>query len=374
MNVSYWEKNSLLKAEVGIVGGGIVGLSVAASLKEQNPECDVVVFERGLLPTGASTRNAGFACFGSYTELLSDMEVMGEDRARDLLFHRWLGLKITRQRLEKFDVGFEKNGGFELLDSTVELVDDELVHANVLVEDFLPNYFTHATQRKEELGIRGEGQLIQMAQEGSIDTGKLMLALENYVRSLGVRFINGAEVRSVDETGKKVRLTLSGADERLIDFDVEQCVIATNAFTNLISTPETIEPGRGQVFITKPIDQLQFKGNLHMEEGFYYLRNVQNRLLFGGGRNLDFDHENTTNFALNGDIQHILEGKLHRIFGADFQFEIDMRWSGIMCFGKTKEPLMYQHSSNVFVACKMGGMGIALAGHIGEEMAQLIKR
>ena len=65
--LSYWEKQSLLQYDHIVLGSGIVGLSAAISLKERQPQARVLVLERALLPTGASTKNAGFACIGSLT-------------------------------------------------------------------------------------------------------------------------------------------------------------------------------------------------------------------------------------------------------------------------------------------------------------------
>jgi len=67
---SYWEQESFSFYDHIVAGAGIVGLNVAIALKEQYPNARVLVLERSLLPTGASTRNAGFACMGSPTELL----------------------------------------------------------------------------------------------------------------------------------------------------------------------------------------------------------------------------------------------------------------------------------------------------------------
>jgi len=60
------------------------------------------------------------------------------------------------------------------------------------------------------------------------------------------------------------------------------------------------------------------------------------------------------------------------LFGQDFHFEIDQRWSGIMAFGEDKLPIVKHLYDNVYVAAKMGGMGIALAGFIGEEIAEIM--
>ena len=78
--ISLWEKRSLISYDIIIIGAGITGLSTAASLKEKNPKLNILVLERGLLPTGASTKNAGFACFGSLTELRNDLKVLGEEQ------------------------------------------------------------------------------------------------------------------------------------------------------------------------------------------------------------------------------------------------------------------------------------------------------
>ena len=55
-----------------IVGSGIVGLTCAIQLKAKDPEARVVIVEQGDRPSGASIKNAGFACFGSVSELLDD--------------------------------------------------------------------------------------------------------------------------------------------------------------------------------------------------------------------------------------------------------------------------------------------------------------
>jgi len=117
--VSFWEKDALLSYDIIIVGGGIIGMSVAASLAERWPKKSILIFERSLVPAGASTRNAGFACFGSLTEVLSDIDTIGQDGARFLLENRWKGLQITRKRLRDQNIGFEELGGFEVIDSDV---------------------------------------------------------------------------------------------------------------------------------------------------------------------------------------------------------------------------------------------------------------
>jgi glycine/D-amino acid oxidase-like deaminating enzyme len=63
---SLWEANSYLTHDLIIIGGGLgiffflpkVGLSTACSVLEKHPEQRVIILEKGVIPTGASTKNA----------------------------------------------------------------------------------------------------------------------------------------------------------------------------------------------------------------------------------------------------------------------------------------------------------------------------
>ena len=52
-----------------VIGGGIVGSFTALKIASENKNARVALIERGILPLGASTKNAGFACFGSISEI-----------------------------------------------------------------------------------------------------------------------------------------------------------------------------------------------------------------------------------------------------------------------------------------------------------------
>ncbi|MBA3901114.1 MAG: FAD-binding oxidoreductase, partial [Bacteroidetes bacterium] len=79
MNLSYWEQETFFSnVALTVIGSGIVGLSAAIHFKKLNPNAKVIVLERGILPNGASSKNAGFACFGSPSEILDDLKHQSE--------------------------------------------------------------------------------------------------------------------------------------------------------------------------------------------------------------------------------------------------------------------------------------------------------
>ncbi len=61
------------------------------------------------------------------------------------------------------------------------------------------------------------------------------------------------------------------------------------------------------VIFSSKINNLEIKGTFHLDEGYYYFRNIDNRILLGGGRNLDFKSEETSEFGQTELIQNHLD-------------------------------------------------------------------
>src|SRR5580658_4629547 len=123
-SLSIWEKETFFApADIIIAGSGLVGLWSAYYLKKKHPSLRITIVERGIIPTGASTRNAGFACFGSLTELLADIDLMGEDKMLELVAMRYRGLKRIRKTFRNPEIGYERLGSYELLASAGKLSD-----------------------------------------------------------------------------------------------------------------------------------------------------------------------------------------------------------------------------------------------------------
>ena len=118
MNLSYWElKEWFSNIDFTIVGSGIVGLNCALQLKKIYPKARILILEKGILPQGASTKNAGFACFGSLSEIIDDLQTHSEQEVFELVKKRWEGLQLLRKNLGDRKIDFQQNKGFELFDS-----------------------------------------------------------------------------------------------------------------------------------------------------------------------------------------------------------------------------------------------------------------
>ncbi len=370
MNLSYWEyKTWLSNIDYTIVGSGLVGLNCALNLKTRFPNAKVLVLEKGMLPQGASTKNAGFACFGSISEILSDLKTHSETEVQELVQKRWDGIQLLRKTLGDAEICFEHFRGHELFLHSQEALYtnclDQLRDVNTLLRPVFGKEAFKTTNNRFGFDNVKE-QYITHTQEGQLDTGKMMARLLQLVQKSGVLILNGVQVETFSEHGTNVQVQTNHFEYR-----TQKLLIATNGFTEQL-LQEKVRPARAQVLITEPIQDLPIKGTFHLDEGYYYFRNIENRILLGGGRNLDIKGEETSEFGETEQIQDKLETLLQTVVLPNTPFAIAHRWSGIMGIGRQKKPIVRPVSENVYCGVRLGGMGVAIGSLVGNELASLV--
>ena len=370
MQLSYWEiKNWFTNVDYTVVGSGIVGLHAALRLRERFPESKILVLEKGMLPQGASTKNAGFACFGSLSEIIDDLKSHTEEEVIQLIQKRWKGLQLLRKRVGDEKLDYKPFGGYELFLKEHEATYIECLNKLPFINEILNPLFKSDVFTKEidRFGFNGiHESVIFNPFEGQIDTGMMMQELMKQAVSNGILILNQQPVTSFHDNGIAVEVALGE-----FSFKTTKLLFATNGFAAEI-TKGQLKPARAQVLITEPIPNLNIKGTFHLDKGYYYFRNIGDRILFGGGRNLDFEGEATSEFGETELIQNRLEKVLKEVILPHQEFKIEHRWSGIMGLGTTKNPIVEALSENVYCGVRLGGMGVAIGSLIGNELADLI--
>lgn len=371
-NISYWElKHYFKNVDLIVIGSGIVGLNTAFYFKKNNPKAKVLVLEKGILPAGASTKNAGFACFGSPSELLGDLKKISEEIVWETVKMRWDGLKLLRKNLGDKNIGYKQHGGYELFNDKTSFDNcNESVfylNKNAKISTGKKNVYSDANPEIRSFGFKGVKGMILNREEGQIDTAKMFNSLLQLAQKNDIIILNNIEISSLHDTKQDVEL-----HSNLGVFKSKKVVVAVNGFAKELLKIEDVSPARAQVLITKPIQNLKLKGTFHYDEGFYYFRNIDDRILFGGGRNLDIKGETTTHIGTTPKIQTQLEKLLKTVILPAQKFEIEHRWAGIMGVGNEKKPIIKHYSTNVVCAVRMGGMGVAIGSLVGKEAAELI--
>jgi glycine/D-amino acid oxidase-like deaminating enzyme len=207
--------------------------------------------------------------------------------------------------------------------------------------------------------------------EGSIDTGKMMWSLHEKVRKKGIALFTSTNIENFKEQINSIVLEVQ-SELGLIEIKTKKLAICTNAFSKKWFPKEDINPGRGMVLITKPISNLKINGCFHYHQGYHYFRNIDNRVLIGGGRQLDMEKENTSVFGINDNIKKVLIDDLKNYILPNTPFEIEKEWSGIMAFGANKLPLVKRYSSRIVVGIRLGGMGVAIGSIVGNKTAEIL--
>lgn len=393
--ISYWEQSAMLTADFVVIGAGIIGLSTAIELATMHPTARIVVLERGVLPAGASSRNAGFACFGSLTEIMDDITLMGLERTVQQIRDRWDGLHMLRARAGDAAMAYESTGNYDVIAAETLLPAlDRLSDINALLRPLLHgspddrgDVFTRVDDRIAAFGFctNTVRALVHNQYEGQLDSGRLMDRLCDLAVAHGVWVRYGSPVVGIHDAGDRVAVIVQEhATQTHITWMAHAVGVCTNGFTRDLIPDACIVPARGQVLVTEPIPDLRFRGAFHMDRGFVYFRDLAgSRILLGGARNHDIAGETTTDLNVTQPIMQHLEHLLYDVIlnrqpslsklssPSSRHPRIATRWAGIMGFSPDKTPRVDVSliSPRCIVGFGCNGMGVAMGSAVAQRTA-----
>ncbi|HRX29909.1 MAG TPA: FAD-dependent oxidoreductase [Saprospiraceae bacterium] len=365
MNLSFWEREYYqFEQSIVILGAGFTGLSTALSILDRDAHANIIIVDRSLLPQGASTKNAGFSCFGSITELLDDLQKMPVEQCIELIKMRKSGIEKHLERCSENEINYHQEGGYELLSTESDFADNEFKFCNEMMQEVwhVPDYFKMVPQTHFNDFYP---LMVSAEQEGSLNPVLMLNALYEQCLQRGVKFAFGIDITDVNEDKK----TFTTRDNEHIPY--KKLVICLNGFAANLLNLHGFHVVRNQVLITKPIIGLEWSGVYHYEQGYYYFRRVGHRILLGGARNIDEEGEITDEFGNTKLIMEVLESFLRQKILGGTPYQIDQCWSGLLGVGEDKFPIIRQ-LGDVYIGVKLGGMGVALSGYIGEELAKML--
>lgn len=370
--LSFWERKEFFeKIDFLIIGAGIVGCSTAFHLRKKYPDAKILILERGYLPSGASTKNAGFASFGGPVELIDDLKKTNAALVWETVRARYEGLVYLRELLGDAAMDFQNNGGWDIITPNqtglAEEVRGRLEQMNAEMKQItgVSTVFSEDIESIKRFGLSGLETAFNISLEGQIDTGKMMRRYHQLIVESGILMLHGIEVTSIDEQTGIVQTTIG-------TIEAEQVLVTVNGFAQKLLKNEDVLPARAQVLVTSPISNLKIKGTFHYDFGYYYFRNFENRILLGGARNLDIEGETTFEMITTDRIQSRLQELLEEVILPGENYTIDYQWSGIMGVGTSKYPIIKRVSDKVCLGVRLGGIGVALGTNVGKKLSDLV--
>ena len=361
--LSFWEHKGWCQGrDYVVVGAGFVGLSAALECRRRFPDASITIVELSPLCGGGSTKNAGFACFGSPSELLDDWNNLGPEKTVELVSARYKGLRNLRKNYKDSQIGYEASGSIELFTSANPELESKVHEFFPTLNEALEGVFgCDAFEFIENApGVLGATSIISSPLEGMLDSAKLYRAMLQRTLESGIDIINGVKIEEIVPEGEGYRL-----DFNFGYFEAREVLIAANAFASELLPNLDVEAQTNRVLVTQQLEDLEFSGSCHYDRGYVYLRRLENRLLIGGGRQWGEGGSE----EVQQKLQEFLSKHIKGAQGA----EIEYNWIGHLGVGSSRDPIVKTIKPGLHVGVRMGGMGVAIGTNIGRELGGLPK-
>ena len=359
--LSIWEKLGWIQEpDAVIIGTGIVGMNTALEVRKLHPDWHIVMLDRSAFG-GASTRNAGFACFGSPSELAEDLESLGPDALVKLVDMRWSGLSALRTRWREHDLGYTSCGAIEAFTDPAlfERIRGLLSELNALLD---PVFGASAFQlmsdsEVEQRGLQNACGAISSPLEGALDTAAMVRAMRKILSKEGIEVIHGIEATALDQNHDRWCIRTKAGD-----ILTQRVFVCNNAWASSLLDLD-VSPAPNVVVVSQPLPKLKLTSTLHHDRGYVYARAVHGRLLIGGGRQWKCD-DNASR------AQKLARWAQTHIQGAE-RFEIEHHWIGQLGVGSQRLPIVKEVEPGLYAGVRLGGMGVAIGTNVGRTLARL---
>jgi len=207
--------------------------------------------------------------------------------------------------------------------------------------------------------------------EGGLQSHLLYRAVREDALKAGVEIYEGMRVVDFSESGESVQLAMANG----LKIEASHLLVCTNGFSKRLIPELAVAPARGQVFVTRTLDKLPLAGIFHADKGYIYFRELDgNRVLIGGGRNLDFAGEETMEMNVTDRFRSYLKSYVETVILPGKTVDFEYEWSGVMGMNENRNPIIGWHSNRVCLAVRMGGMGVALSAWVADEVLNVVER
>jgi gamma-glutamylputrescine oxidase len=334
--------------DVAIVGGGVTGVSCALTLAESG--LLVRVHEARTISSGASGRNGGFALRGGAMPYHVARETLGADRAAAL----WRLTERTLDRMEGLAGDALRRVG------SLRLAADEKERAELLAEHEALRRDGFEAEWIDEPAGRLAGRYagaILHPRDGALQPARWVRRLATRAAAAGVEVREHHRVTSVDELG------------------ADAVVVASDGYPSglLEELEDVVQPTRGQVVVTEPLEERLYERPHYARHGFDYWQQLPDgRLVVGGRRDTNLEGESTAEEATTPEVQAAIETLVRELVG--HLPAITHRWSGIFGTSPDDLPLVgpVPGRDRVWVSRGYSGHGNVLGLACGDLVAKAI--
>lgn len=356
------EKSLLMNSDVLIIGGGIIGLSLARELRKRAIG-KITILERAEIGREASFAAAGMLAPNAETEKIDDFFHFCSESNQ--LYPRFSAELFDETGI---DIELEQSGTFYLAlqDGDVEEIRRRFAwqkSAGLNVEKLS----SEEIRKAEPFVSPDVREGLFFPNDRQVENRKLLLALQKFAELNDVNIVTGAEVKNLFAENNKA----SGVETETQKFYAEKVVLTTGAWTSLIEIPgislPQIKPIRGQILSYKTVKRLFFHV-IYSPRG-YLVPRLDGKILAGATvEDAGFD-KRTTETGINFITETSVE-----IAPNLANLEIHEKWAGLRPLAIDELPVLgsFPALENLFMATAHYRNGILLAPLTASIMADKI--
>jgi sarcosine oxidase subunit beta len=231
-------------ADVAIIGGGVIGCSVAYYLAKQG--ASVTIIERAAVGSGASSVNSGVISMATKKPGLSLDLAMASQRLYPALAAE-LGMDVEYLVLGNLIVAeTETEAGF------IEELAKEQMAAGVPVEIV-------SAQRCRELNKLLEGRVLSgmyCPTDAQVDPFKVTRAYARAAENLGAQIVSSTEVQGIETTNGRVSQVVTSRGAVRANWVINAAGAYASAIGAMLGIAHDVKPRRGQCVILEASEDL----------------------------------------------------------------------------------------------------------------------
>lgn len=356
------------RADVVVVGGGLLGLWTALKAKERDPGARIVLVEAHRIGWAASSRGAGFA-FASLTHGRVNGEARWPseiDELEELGIANLEGMRADLDRLG-IDAAWQQTGMLTVATARHQV--DRL--RTMAIED--RGVFLSATQTRAEVDSPTYlGGYLDREGAALVDPARLVDGLARACAEAGVLLFERSKAHGLESTGEGVTVRTGGGSVH-----AGRAVLATNAFPSLLKRERLATvPVYDYALATEPLSVEQLarvgwssrRGVRDAAGAFHYARlTADDRIVWGGSQ---------ATYFYGGRIRPELEDRpaAFQRLAEDFlvtfpqldDVRFSHRWAGVVDTSTRFTPHVGLARGTIAYASGFTGQGIASTRFIAE--------
>jgi sarcosine oxidase, subunit beta len=350
------------QADVVVIGGGVMGCSIAYNLVKLGVG-KVAVIERRYLASGATGRcGAGVRMqWGTKTNCLL---------SRD-------SLRILEHLPELIDVDMDiefKQGGYLLLAYTDKMV--EQFRKNLQLQNSLdiPSQWVTPEEARDivpYLNIEGLMGATFCAKDGHCNPFNVTAAYAQAARRLGVEIYTYTEVTEVLKKGSMI----TGVRTTQGDIQTSVVVNAAGGHAKLIGRMVDIElpiyPERHEILVTEPVEPMQGPMVMSFYHNLYCQQSPHGSFIMGIGHP---DELEGFNIRSSWQFLHEMAERVTKILPPLAGLNVVRQWAGLYDMCPDRQPILGEdvRVKGFYTAAGFSGHGFMIAPITGQIMAEMI--